>query len=110
MNKDVVGNAETDNIEIMEPVDDSKPAAMNIDPSALEIQDISAPAPLEHILDSPVAKKEAVTLTTPNQPEKPKVKRKRRSPEKPWKKPKDMPKRPLSACKYMLDTPCLLLL
>lgn len=29
--------------------------------------------------------------------EKPKVKRKRRSPEKPWKKPKDMPKRPLSA-------------
>lgn len=27
----------------------------------------------------------------------PKVKRKRRSPEKPWKKPKDMPKRPLSA-------------
>lgn len=27
----------------------------------------------------------------------PKVKRKRRSPEKPWKKPADMPKRPLSA-------------
>ena len=63
MNKDVVGNAKTENIEIMDPVDDSKPAAMNIDSSALEIQDISAPAPLEQVLDSPVAKKEAVVLT-----------------------------------------------
>ena len=34
---------------------------------------------------------------SPSSGEKPKVKRKRKSPAVPWKKPKDMPKRPLSA-------------
>ena len=37
------------------------------------------------------------SLSSPGADLKSPVKRKRRSPEKPWKKPKDMPKRPLSA-------------
>lgn len=72
MNKDDKKNDTTEcrdiSIEIMDTTDDRKPPAK-------------------------VAPMGSPTVSSPD----PKVKRKRRSPEKPWKKPKDMPKRPLSA-------------
>jgi hypothetical protein len=69
-NDDTTAESHNLNLEIMDTSDDRKP------PAKLVSQGKQAAVPL-----------------SPD----PKVKRKRRSPEKPWKKPADMPKRPLSA-------------
>jgi len=60
------------------------------------VVDDRKPPPFAMAAAAPPGSKSS-TLSTPEGTEKPLVKRKRRSPEKPWKKPADMPKRPLSA-------------
>jgi len=68
----------------------------------LEIMDNSSTAAVDDRKPPPVVQHQPApgndkALSSPEANLKPLVKRKRRSPEKPWKKPKDMPKRPLSA-------------
>ena len=61
--------------------------------SSAPVGDDRKPSPVAHHRSTGPTK----SLSSPEASMKPVVKRKRRSPEKPWKKPKDMPKRPLSA-------------
>jgi HMG (high mobility group) box len=66
---------------------------MNLKGRNIGIEDIEAERPDDL---KPTAKVASAGKLSPDSPDR-KVKRKRRSPEKPWKKPADMPKRPLSA-------------
>jgi HMG (high mobility group) box len=66
---------------------------MNLKGRNIGIEDIEAERPDDL---KPTAKADSAGKLSPDSPDR-KVKRKRRSPEKPWKKPADMPKRPLSA-------------
>lgn len=81
---------------------DSDKAASEQRTVKLEIMDNSSTAAVDDRKPPPVVQHQPApgndkALSSPEANLKPLVKRKRRSPEKPWKKPKDMPKRPLSA-------------